>query len=323
MKNPAELKNIRILVVDNVDYIRNGMSLQLNQTSNPIYTISSCSSVDEARKLVEQRGFDVLITDLVISAEERAGDLIRWLREANYNDIRIIINTLRTEALLVYFFLMELEVDAYIYTKDIDDDATNPMLINNIIAQVFDGDYRRFGSSKNNAAELKTINQIGKPFCSPQIEKTVANLLKDGFELPAEKKFKSNNKDKIKDNVLSIEDQHNRLAKNIRTIIDSDYFTQREEAIMGLFISSMMDKYKAKQLDEIPNIKEFLFEKLEKEGRVHLTKDIIGNDLREIRAKLCLSDYPIPLIIEITEKLGPEVIAYLKKNAAKYFDMKL
>lgn len=332
MKSTTELKNIRILVVDNVDYIRNGISSQLNQISNPIYTISSCSSVAEARKLVEQRGFDVLITDLIISAEERAGDLIRWLRENDHKDIKVIINTLHTEALLVYFFLMELEVDAYVYTKDIDDDAPQPIFINDIIAQVFDGKYKRFGSTENKAAELKNINQEGQPFCSPQIKKTITNLLKEGFYLPTEKKFKSNNKDKIIDNKLD-DKQEQRLKDNIGKAIISDYFTEREEAIMGLFISQVIGKHKASELDDVNNIKDFLFKKLAQNAKSDgttirfsgfaITKDNIGNDLREIRYKLCLSDYPIPLIAEIAEKLGPEVISYVKEKAEKYFGIPL
>jgi DNA-binding NarL/FixJ family response regulator len=328
MGSTTKLKNIRILIIDNVDYIRHGISLQLNQISNPIYTISACSSVEDARQLVKQRNFDVLITDLVISAEERAGDLIKWLRhDDDHKNIKVIINTLHTEALLVYFFLMELEVDAYIYTKDIDNDTPCPTCISDIIEQVFDGKYKRFGSEKNKAVELKMINQDGQPFCSPQIEETIDDLLKEGFYLPTKRKFNANNSI---ENELT-EEQKERLEKNIEKVIISDYFTEREEAIMGLFISEVMRKYHANELDSVDNIKAILFNLLDKNDTnkniyingKSITKDIIGNDLREIRSKLCLSDYPIALIVEIAEKLGNEVITFLKGKAEKYFAITL
>ena len=333
MKTAAEFKNIKILVVDNVNYIRKGISLQLNQNNNPIYTISSCSSVEEAIKLVEKGNFDVVITDLIISAEERAGDLIHWLRKNQHDNIKIIINTSHTEALLIYFFLMELEVDAYIYTKDIDESDPNPIMIDDIIEGVFENKYKRFGSKENKPSELKSINKHGQPFCSPKIEETIEEILKEGFLLPAEKKYRSNNKENIAEDDILTEEQERILSDKIEKVIGGHYFTEREEAIMGLFLYEIIGKHQKDELDDINNIKEFLFNRLVREGRGKenqvtlknqaITKENIGNDLRQIRYKLCLSDYPIHLIAEIGEKMGENVTKYLIQRTENYFGITL
>jgi two-component system response regulator PilR (NtrC family) len=79
----------RILVVDDEEKLGRFVSMLLQRSGG--YDVATCNSVAEARQLLEEGPFSLVITDIVMP-NETGLQLVQWLTE-NYPDLPCVVMT--------------------------------------------------------------------------------------------------------------------------------------------------------------------------------------------------------------------------------------